>query len=410
MKKFLIICLVVALIFEALPCYIVSAEIKDSTNESLVIVDQENNIDDIDSSVETVILDDMEINDINSDELGELLDDGVCIFDMNTSGETIEECFEEYDLDVDDSPNVLGYQISKKDSNIYVNTVTAEIVSKEGEKNQFDDEECKKLVESIELENKDYIELTELNEESVINSEITDEQKAFLQSDSVADEYAYAKRTTYFYRFSTMSPTGVATKKGTDVQWYYKKIGYTTLTLYAIKAGGRGDRRFDAFYTIALVGGSGGFSLLNFTVQNRLYDEHDCEIIDVSHLKGGDEKKSVTLGLGLGASGKGLSPNFSAGFSYSYNPSGYKISNTTNDGNEMQPNWVCSKSFFDAKANGRAKITPMIIVDSPKGKKKITKVSARVKLLRFKCINSYAIKNNSGNEYVYLKVKNHKEV
>ncbi len=135
MKKFLIICLVVALIFEALPCYIVSAEIKDSTNESLVIVDQENNIDDIDSSVETVILDDMEINDINSDELGELLDDGVCIFDMNTSGETIEECFEEYDLDVDDSPNVLGYQISKKDSNIYVNTVTAEIVSKEGEKN-----------------------------------------------------------------------------------------------------------------------------------------------------------------------------------------------------------------------------------------------------------------------------------
>ena len=76
----------------------------------------------------------------------------------------------------------------------------------------------------------------------------------------------------------------------------------------------------------------------------------------------------------------------------------------------MIPNWVCSKSFFDAKANGRAKITPMIIVDSPKGKKKITKVSARVKLLRFKCINSYAIKNNSGNEYVYLKVKNHKEV
>ena len=32
------------------------------------------------------------------------------------SRETIEECFEEYDLDVDDSPNVLGYQISKKDS------------------------------------------------------------------------------------------------------------------------------------------------------------------------------------------------------------------------------------------------------------------------------------------------------
>ena len=37
----------------------------------------------------------MEINDINSDELGELLDDGVCIFDMNTSGETIEECIVE---------------------------------------------------------------------------------------------------------------------------------------------------------------------------------------------------------------------------------------------------------------------------------------------------------------------------
>lgn len=76
----------------------------------------------------------------------------------------------------------------------------------------------------------------------------------------------------------------------------------------------------------------------------------------------------------------------------------------------MQPNWVCSKSFFDAEANGRVNITPMIIVDSPNGKNKITKVSARVKGLRFKCINSYGIANNSGGEYVYLKVKNHKEV
>lgn len=38
---------------------------------------------------------------------------------------------------------------------------------------------------------------------------------------------------------------------------------------------------------------------------------------------------------------------------------------------EMKCNLIgYAQNLFDAKANGRAKITPMIIVDSPKGKKK----------------------------------------
>lgn len=412
-KKFLAVGLMAILAFTSIPYCNVNAETRNGDAEEVLIIEEEEQINDIDYSTEAIILDDVELSDVDYDDLNELLDDGVSIFKTNGNGEEIEEYFEEDDVDVSEETNILGYQISKSNTDVNVTAIDAEFAFPKDECIDVTEEDYIQLANSVELTEEDCLVLAEQDSTAELSVQITDEQKAFLQSNSVAKSYAEKSRTTYFYRTTTISPTGAAVQKGKEVPWHYKKIGYTTLTLYAINAKGNGEKgkRYDAFYTTALVGASNGFSLLACTVQNRLYDQHDCSIIDMTQLSGGDDtKKTASIGLNVSAGEKGLSAAFSGGFSYSYNPSGYKIKNTTYNGDEMQPNWECSKSAWDAEANGWIKVTPMILVKSPNGKDKNTKVSARVKNLIFKNINTYAVTNRSGSEYVYLNVKNHKEV
>ena len=87
-----------------------------------------------------------------------------------------------------------------------------------------------------------------------------------------------------------------------------------------------------------------------------------------------------------------------------------KIVNYSGD-SELQPCWKCTKKLKDCYSNERYNIKPSIVVKSPKGKTKETKVSMRVKKLYFTGgWQSYYIGNTSGSEYVYITVKNHKKV
>lgn len=376
---------------------------KENQN-TIVEISSKDGLGNVDDNTKMVVIESENIEAFDKEEINELLDDGVSVFDVHNDGKKIDEYFE--DVDVEPNNALLGYQITKNGEDVNVIPIDAEIAYAEDE-DDVKNEEYKQFQNSVELEDKDYLLLQDIQNDSVHIDEIPDEKVAYLQaSNKIGNAYGEVSRTTYYYRKSKYNHDTVAQKKGKKAGSGWSKLGCSTVTLASYNAGGSGNKRYDAFWTIARVGALNGYGVSTFTVQSRLYNQNNCSILDVTNLKGGKEKKTTSIG----ASANGLSATFSAGYSYSYDPNELKIQNTNGD-SELQPNWICSKDFFDVKPNEWYTIKPMILVKSPKGKMKETKVSSRVKDLQFEGLyKAYKVKNSSGSEYVYLTVKNHKKV
>ncbi len=220
--------------------------------------------------------------------------------------------------------------------------------------------------------------------------------------------HSEVSRTTYFYRMGFFTTKTKAVERSKKRKW--RKLGFTTTTMLTSNCGGKGNKQYDGYKTIVKAGALGGYKLLQFTPQIMLYKRNHTSIIDTSVLTGGSRSKTVSIGGNLGASEQGISAGISAGYTYSYDPNGLQIKNISGK-NELQPNWICYKEKDDCEHNEWYQVTPMIIVKNPLGKKRTTKVSARVKDLLFSgTFKDYFIPNHSGSEYVSMTIKNHKLV
>ncbi|MBE5889888.1 MAG: hypothetical protein E7282_02850 [Lachnospiraceae bacterium] len=371
--------------------------------ENVVQLQEGVDLDNLAPDVQAVVIKDDSIVDFEKDEIDELLDDGVQIVDFSSEPDEIEEMLECQDIDSD--KNVIGYKIEKEAQEVKVTPIGLEMVSDDGQ--VVDEEFSQSAIDEIQLDISDDEALFFSTNKNVIPEECDDFRAHLQASNNIGSAYAETSRTTYFYRLHWYNHETKAAKKGECVSG--RKMGYATVTLSAYSAGGKGKKRYDTFWTTALVGAANDYKLLNFTVQNRLYEQNNCSIIDASVLESGQESKTVSIGSSISASETGLSSSLSSGFSYTYDPNGLTIKNKTNGGDEMMPIWECSKKRKDASENEYYTIKPAIVVKSPNGKNKPTKVSARVKNLTFSgAAKDYTVANGSGSEYVYLEVKNHK--
>lgn len=404
-KKYLVFVMSIVLLsfpIEGNSVYTIYAE---ENQNDIVEISSEDELESVDDTTRMVVIKSEDIEAFDKEEINELLDDGISVFDIHNDGEQIGEYFG--NIEVESSDALLGYQITRNGEDVNVIPIDAEIACAEDEKCEIKNEDYKQLINSVKLEDEDYLLLQKTQSDSLHIDEIPDEKTAYLQaSNKIGNAYGEVSRTTYYYRKSKYNHDTAALKKGKKAESGWSKLGYSTVTLASYNAGGSGKKRYDAFWTIARVGALNGYGVSKFTVQSRLYNQNNCSLLDITNLKGGKEKKTTTIG----ASASGLSATFSAGYSYSYDPNELKIQNKNGD-SELQPNWVCSKDIFDVEPNESYTIKPMVLVKSPKGKTKETKVSSRVKNLQFEGLyKAYKVTNSSGSEYVYLTVKNHKKV
>ena len=232
---------------------------------------------------------------------------------------------------------------------------------------------------------------------------ISKEHLATLQaSNTIGKSFAQNSHKSLIYGNKDGKASAVSNKK--DAKSGSKKVGVMTITIYAIKAGTNKKTTYDAIYTTTLISGASKYGVYSFTVQNRLYEDGNSEIIDVSKLIGGNESETVSVGISLDGKNKG----FTGGYSYTYDPNGMKISTSLAD--EYQPRWNCTVNKL--VPDELYKITPMIIIQNKKGKKKEMEISARfrdVVLMKQQWV-LYYLKNYTGGQYVHFKIKNHKEV
>lgn len=307
---------------------------------------------------------------------------------------------------------IIGYKVEKNGENVIVDPISIEVISDEGEIIE-DGKEYKELINNVTLNSEECNALLDNDDNNEFIEQFSEDNIALLQaSNSIGSSYAEKSRTTYYYgKSGLLSADTKALKKGESAGSGWNKMGFSTITLSVYNVGGKGNKRYDLFMGNIRIGGLNGYILPKFTGQMRLYDQNGCEIIDSSNLKGDvNESVSTSIGAGLGASESGVSASLSAGYSYSYNPNGMKITNTSGD-SELQPNWKCSKKWNNCEKNEVYVIKPSIVVKSPKGKTKETKVSMRVKNLRFEGTwTAYEVANRTGSEYVHLEVCNHKKV
>lgn len=206
--------------------------------------------------------------------------------------------------------------------------------------------EYEELINNVTLNSEECNVLLENADEEYIN-QLSEREIALLQaSNSIGSSYAEKSRTTYYYGKSGLwSADTKALKKGDSAGRGWNKMGFSTITLSVYNVGKAGKKRYDLFMGNMRVGALNGYILTKFTGQMRLYNQNGCEIIDSSSLKGDiNENVSTSIGAGLGASESGISASLSAGYTYSYNPNGMKILNTSGD-SELQPNWKCSKKW-----------------------------------------------------------------
>lgn len=403
-KKVFSILLAGTMIIESVSCNNLNVVSAIETEKNVVSITSDFSIADIEPYVSAVILEDR-VNKYDKDMIIQLLDDGLDIVVLNDKLKTLEK-FLGAKSDCN-SINSVAYELKKDGENVVYNPIGAEILYEEGQdvvKNDFEE-----LSQNFSLSEGDVEVILESDSSSCHLDGVADDKVAYLQAkNDIGKAYVEASRTTYYYRKHWYNTDTAAEKKGTSVSSSWSKMGYSTVTLAGYNIGGKGKKCYDAFWSTILIGALNNYKLKFFTAQTRLYNQNSCSIIDKSILKGGSKSTTVSVGAGLGATESGISPNISGGYSYSYDPDGLYIDNISGD-SELQPNWVCEKK--SPKGNESYKLNPMIIVKSPKGTEKETKVSARVKNLFFEGnLKSYKVANATGGEYVNVVVKNHKKV
>ena len=381
----------------------------DSKMESIV---NDVELKELSSNTEAVLIDEKAIENFDKDEIEELMDDGICLLETCSDAKEINEYFGEEICEENDALSVIGYKIEKNGEDIVSEPIAVEAVDTEG--NEINKgSEFEELIDNIEIDMQDYdILVNNVDNEDDYLDQLSEKNIAYLQgANPIGKSYSEATRTTYYYGKSGLSTDTKALEKTVKAGKGWNKMGFSTITLSVFNVGGSGKKRYDLFMGNMQVGPLNGYWMTEFHGQMRLYNQNSCSIIDTSTLKGdANENVSTSIGAGLGASESGISASLSAGYSYSYNPSGMKIVNYSGD-SELQPCWKCTKKLKDCYSNERYNIKPSIVVKSPKGKTKETKVSMRVKKLYFTGEwQSYYIGNTSGSEYVYITVKNHKKV
>ena len=365
----------------------------------------------LDNSVETVLIEEKKLEKFDRDEIEEVLDDGVYIIALKSDNSEINNFFDEDVCEDDDTKGVIGYKIEKNGEDVISEPISIKAIDIDGEEVE-NGKEYEELINNATLNAQDCNALYENSDDEEYIEQLSADDVAVLQaSNSIGSSYAEKSRTTYFYGKSGLSCSTKALEKGKSPGSGWNKMGFSTITLAVFNVGGKSKKRYDLFLGTMQVGALKGYKLTDFTGQMRLYNQNKCSIIDCTTLKGdSDETVSTSIGAGLGASESGLSASLSAGYSYTYNPNGMKIKNLSGD-SELQPNWKCSKKLEDCDSNERYVIKPSILVKSPNGKTKETKVSMRVKNLQFHGkYKYYDVANSSGSEYVYLVVRNHKKV
>lgn len=375
-------------------------------------IDNCHDLENVDSSAEALVIEEKKLEDFDRDEIEEVLDDGVCVIELKSEEEEINNFFDKNVCEEDNSEVIIGYKIEKNGEEVCAEPISIKAVDIDGEIIE-DRKEYEELIDSVKLNDEDYSILLEDDGEKGNMEQLSKGDIALLQaSNSIGSSYAEQSRTTYYYGKSGFwSADTKALKKGKSPGSGWNKMGFSTINLSVYNVGGKGKKRYDLFMGGMRLGALNGYILTDFTGQIRLYDQNKCEIIDSSILKGDiNENVSTTIGAELEAEESGISASLSAGYTYSYNPNGMKIINTSGD-SELQPNWKCSKSWKHCEKNEVYRIRPSIVVKSPKGKSTQTKVSMRVKNLRFEgTYTVYNVANRTGSEYVYLEVCNHKKV
>lgn len=380
----------------------------NENNIKIENVKKKSDLENLDSFVETVVMEEKNLKKFERDDVEEILDDGVSIIEIKNDTSKIDEFFGENISGDERQKGVIGYKIEKNGEDIIFEPIAVEAIDESGNIIERG-EEYEKLFNNVTLDAEEYKVLVDENRDGNFVNQLPDEKIATLQaSNSIGSAYTETSRTTYFYGKQGLSSKTKALKKGKSAGSGWNKMGFSTITLSAFNVGGKGAKRYDLFMGNIQVGSLNGYKLTDFTGQMRLYNQNRCSIIDCSTLKGAEENVSVSIGAGLGTSESGISKSLSAGYSYSYNPNGIKIKNVSGD-SELQPNWKCYKKWYHCEKNERYSIKPSIVVKSPNGKTKETKVSMRVKKLYFEgTYLAYDVGNNSGSEYVHLEVCNHK--
>ena len=387
--------------------------IANDAQTQVELVEDVKDINYVSDDTEAILLEKEALDKVDKEDLFELLDDGVRVIADSDCDEELNEIFDDEILEEYDGEKVKGYEISASGEEYNITPITVSGAVKIDSKAYLEGDRIKETEDFLESELKKIgNEEISLNDAEMLISDekddidiekISKEHLATLQaSNSIGKSFAQNSHKSLIYGNKDGKASAVSNKK--DAKSGSKKVGVMTITIYAIKAGTNKKTTYDAIYTTTLISGASKYGVYSFTVQNRLYEDGNSEIIDVSKLIGGNESETVSVGISLDGKNKG----FTGGYSYTYDPNGMKISTSLAD--EYQPRWNCTVNKL--VPDELYKITPMIIIQNKKGKKKEMEISARfrdVVLMKQQWV-LYYLKNYTGGQYVHFKIKNHKEV